>query len=405
MRRVAHDVRTVLPVLFLALASCTPAPESAVAGWRCEGTFDEFAYSDVVSRRGEVQPGLGDPWVVETTIPSSTTEAMGSVAAIRKSKGQIEIWVKVKYGGLPLPAIRHDYWVYSVEQHSWTQYPGAVHPNVLVGDILTTPDGRVFATSEPSDIFGTTNPPLLSELNEATREFEYIEETLSLPSKFASATTGSILALVTLDATGVIWVAEPGDGVYSYDPVARSLERRIDLPAVGVYDFAMSPDGTGFVLLSGELGDFTFGHRSLLELDFATGAQTFVPDPDAAWPRASSILVTREGVLWYSVVGSYAPDRGWTLAHPDPEGHFAKTSGQLNDMIAPPRIDFESSDGRLWLIHGLKGAAWYQPDQATGCWFSRFPTSVLEDGVGTLWAVNGLRLYRLDIASQSTPER
>ncbi len=405
MRRVAHDFRTVLPILLLAIASCTPAPEGAVAGWRCEGTFDEFAYGDVVSGKGEIQQGLGDPWVLESTIPSNTTEAMASVAAIRENKGQTEIWVKVKYGGLPLPAIRHDYWVYSVKQNSWTQYPGVIHPGVLVREILTTPDGRVFATSEPRDLFGTTNPPLLSELNETTREFEYIEETLSLPSKLASATTGSILALVTLDVTGVFWVAEPGDGVYSYDPIARSLERRIDLPALDVSAFAMAPDGTGYILFSGELGDFTFGPHSLLELDFTTGTQTFVPDPDKVWPRAGSILVTREGVLWLSVVGSYTPDRGWTLAHPDPEGHLAKTSGQLNDMIAPPRIAFESSDGRLWLIHGLKGAAWYQPDQDTGCWFSRYPTSVVEDGVGTLWAANGLQLYRLDAASQSTPKR
>jgi hypothetical protein len=73
----------------------------------------------------------------------------------------------------------------------------------------------------------------------------------------------------------------------------------------------------------------------------------------------------------------------------------------LSRFYLPPRIVYESSDGRLWFILDRteewktlrSGIAWYDPNTNEGCWFTTDGFNIVEDDNDQLWILTGKDLY------------
>ncbi len=149
---------------------------------------------------------------------------------------------------------------------------------------------------------------------------------------------------IILDEQGVFWIFVHYDGLYRYDPITATNEKRVELTEFPVLYVALAPDGS--IYFSNPIGvsRSVVVDGMILQFIPETDEVIAVDIPDEPWPIFREMRFDRSGRLWLGSTGYRDPEGNWHLLIPNPEEAFDH-AGEF--WWARPFLLTESSDGRL----------------------------------------------------------
>lgn len=398
-------------VCFLVvLSSITPYSH----GGTCIKTFNRYAFLPVNNTANKNITPL-EPWLEELNLSAYRELGPLEINAIRYGDQGEEIWITAydSCDGCYDLADIEDYvfLVVNVEKNKITTVPAnIINTSVVASDLYIREDDSIWARNEwkityygdnanwEYEILGEQKDyqtiPVLSRFNEENREFEFVEETVGIPSYWMQFGY-PYMTKVVLDEDGVFWFFAHYDGIYSYNPDNREVHRHIDLPMKVLR----------VVFGSDEKFYFEEATANMLPRLNKRRIYTFVPDtnnisvfstPDENWPGSISFLLDRNGNFWVDLVAMKDQNGIWYRIYPYPILYEIGIRWNSVEWVSHPPIVLESSNGYLWMSDYYRGRAWYDPESGTGCWFTTYDGNIIEDQEQRLWIVDS-SLYSLSL--------
>lgn len=359
-------------------------------------SFNEFAYLSVDKSLPIEKILPGEPWHMESSIPSEENTS-DRVKLARTKDGSEEIWI--------FQAPRHDgrtlikdafFAIYYPKSKTWKEVPAQIEDtDLIVVDLFMTNDrdiwGKIGNYQDRQDPPYPDTVPVLSKFNESTQIFEAATGGLDIP--IVEEERGLIGAPeIILDEQDVFWIFAQRDGIYRYDPQTQMTSRQADLPNnnMDVMQIALSPDGSIYFkdVHPYETDNF------LYQFDPKTSEITVLEVTEIPWRYASGMLVDRQGQLWLGSFGYMDKNEKWHFINPS----FMDISEERS--VSFPALVFESSNGLLWFRNYTDnqligdGMAWYNSETGEGCMFTNIASHIVEDANKQLWMVADGNLYR-----------
>ena len=372
----------------------------------CISTFDEFAFffpernsqSDLI-----VEPMF--PWKRVLKLPDFITNSGNSpqLSGARMLGGNAELWVRGD--GNPILAPTMDsvkkFYLFNPESMEWETVSANVldTKDVIVGQIFISSDGSIWGRNVRSGMSRSNDPlPLLSKFNEETRRFQFVPNVIELPLIIEKSSNRVNLGIeILLSKDDVFWFFVFDDGIYSYNPSSSITTRHRDLPQIEVAKAIESSDGNLYFYRVSDSGN-NIEEDTLSVFNPTTGELASLAPPDEFWPSFSGIALDKNGDLWLGSVAKIMANGTWELLYPNVEYFFDNVQKWI-PVWAPPRVLFESSDGKLWFLNYrdtdivYEGLAWFDPKQGTGCYFTNIATQIVEID-GSVWLIVDGSLFR-----------
>ncbi|MCU0498528.1 MAG: hypothetical protein MUF87_14350 [Anaerolineae bacterium] len=375
----------------------------------CLYSFEHFAYKSLTRPIDETPQLPSDPWQL---VPDVLNDLplyyhLWHVETLYGEGEDLEVWLgagawRFSYSSYYLPhlllgnnAHKYFWWVYRPHQHETERIPAVIKGTSLITTyLLKDHHGRIWAQVMP--LIGYTAPtyPPLALFNESTRQFELVIGVPPLPA--------DQIPQIQVSTTG-FWIWLDGYGIYLLDSLTLHLEKRFDLPTDwSVKDVTKGDDGMWYFSIIGNPPMSQDGSLSRQRLYQFSSESTHLTEIELIdeWPIYRGLLLDQEQRLWLGTVGFRDSLGNWYLQHPNPKEFFGNLLFQ--GMVLPTLIS-ETLDGRLWYTNvfdsnaSFNGSAWYDPATRTGCMFTNYPISMVEDQDGGLWLVTDGNLYYASI--------
>jgi hypothetical protein len=329
----------------------------------------------------------GSPWQVEVQLPTLPDGGLETnwILATHASNQHEEIWVRRQWTviGKNNNRMTDELWVYSTDIRQWRSVPEQLADNSLIGELFAATNGTLWShnyISKPGEA-------LFSIYNENTKQFE--------PE---NATTGIPDGKIVQDQNGVIWVIPYQDHIYSYNTVTEQIQKYTTLPGPVVYDAALARDGSIYIL-KGSSYLVTASDEELFHFDPKTAKVERIGVPLDPFPVFLHLLVDHTGRLWLDDRGWMDSNGKWYQLLHSPIFITQNLESGADYRWQTPNIMLESSDGRLW-FKSDNGLAWLDPQKGEWCWFTTYPSNIVEDQQHNLWIVADNKLYKDSLDSK-----
>lgn len=192
----------------------------------------------------------------------------------------------------------------------------------------------------------------------------------------------------------------PDDAIYSFDPVAKQVNRILDLKDIVPFSPVISNYRKLYFIqfptqrLPGVYP--TARDMKVYEFDTKKIALEQLPIWLAPWPFYRNIFVDHNNTLWLGAVGFRKEDG--TVYQLEQASIFiinVLESG-LDFRWESPQVLMESSDGLLW-FKSTNGIASLDVEKENWCWVSTSFSNIIEDADHNLWMSAYGKLYRKKI--------
>jgi len=387
--------------------------QSSIERWNCIDTSTDFLYQMTEIDRSDSRYELSDiypsqPWEMVTEIPKplfdATTSRLVNVELARKNTEKTELWIRKGQDLIRYKTDTKDFSSISPFPHDKN---GKAYEDAYVAGLFETIGGSIVGINYPleNDAVWENELPLFSIYNEIDNSFQFYDTGLSYESKdieFGWVGMVPREGVLVKEYKGVIWIFQQQDGLYSYNPQSSELHHyKTSFDGI-VQRMAISPDG--LILFSQEReGSWELEPGELVQYEPVSQTSRELSVPFFHWPDYGTLLYTYSGDLWIGIHGYLSEDDDWVLKSPN---RFVYTNLGLDSERfnwSHPELIFQSSNGYLWYSNsrwdslGVSGAAWYDPESETTCWFTTEPGNIVEDDQRILWMVIDNKIYKYEL--------
>lgn len=400
--RMIVNLTAMIALLCGSMVGCSPDERQD----SCLRTFDSFAY-DVGNGIYEMPAHIiypNSPWKMVAEAPiyqrndvviySSSMEFIKDVG-----EGQ-DLWVlhTIKENSSVTSIIE----IYHSKTKLWDSISGRIeNTDLFVSDLFLTENGDVWGKVTSSDRKNDNgvDSVQLSKYDEKKQKFELVKNTeVSWTDDISNSRK---LSLILYDKnSNKFWMLFENLGIFSYEINGGKLRGNLSISDFPITDAVLDRDEIILqVLPSAAFSQehlFQLTNGSVLTYDIQTNSLKAVEVPREPWPRNSGLLVDKNGNLWLGSIGYRTKDDQWHLQIPDKNSFFGSAG---DEMLAPPRILFQSSDGRLWFSRDIdgnysaSGIAWYDNDAKSGCQISNSSGSIVENSLNQIWLLMDGKIF------------
>jgi hypothetical protein len=358
-----------------------------------------------------------EPWIIEASMPEYPDIAIEGtrkdwiLAVFPAPNGSQKVWILRSWtddrtkGEFSTMEVL----VYDTKTKEWETLPAKVKGSqAVIGELFMTKDGAIWAHNYWGNFFTVFEPPLqvgiseernsyqgmpiLSKLNEKTKQFEPVEDTKNIPAGQLDEKWNKVI----LDQNGTFWIFVQNDGIYSYRPESAVIKRHAilqDGPDRIVVQTAVL-DSSGHIF-------FSNGTTAIFRFDQDTDTIERIGGSPLPFEGKYSlyfngIWIDHTKRLWVGNIGWAEPDdyHTWYQLLPSPIFISLSEGDTIYSQQAPWLIR-EGVDGRLWYKSG-NGMTWLDPQLEKWCWFTTESSNIVEDTQRNLWMVADNKVYELE---------
>lgn len=379
----------------------------------CIQPFESFAYK-IHSDDTKPNPGrtdivyLNSPWKAETPlkIPMLANElpwGRSEVIGARIQNGTPEIWIENFYYSKTITNddLYQTFSIYNPGTQQWKyidvdfNFDKGVY--YYISKLFFARDGSIWGLTETRSYLGFDNKPtsILSKYNEKQNKFEFDFNVSSIPMFIDYSSRETI---VLFGNSGDFWFIVGGDSIYHYDPSTGKLEKKISVSSLNITSTVISPDNSSIYIMTNASNSLL--PESFLYLYSIEGNildKINVPQ-QIQFDIHMKMLFDHQGRLWLDSVAWMDADGEWyNVIQPT---IFITNYGQaLEFRWEQPSLMQVTSDGRLWFV-GDNGSTWLDPDRQKWCWFTTQEVIPVDDTTGSLWIVEGEKLFRANTGQE-----
>lgn len=328
-------------------------------------------------------------------LPKGDWQSQGSLPFSQDESGYI-LYMRPKHNELLFTGKFDDIYFYSIDKGQWETYQKP--DNWMLGRLFLANDGTIWGPvlQIKNNGIAEKSHPLLSQFNDATGQFEYVEDV----SGFLKVPQVRIISNIVEDQSGLLWffVESDNNTLVSFDTKSRKSEEHFSFEiAGGNPDVVIGLDGSIW------FQDF-FNEEFVQYIPSTQDTRTYKAFPEQetsvemspGFDKANYIFMDHSGRLW---IANYAwldfsenNSPQWYRVIESPV--FLTDQSPFGQYRMAYQVStYQSSNGWYWFT-GANGIVRLDMEKGTWCLMTTGISKVVEDDDNNLWIAVFGKLYK-----------